>query len=503
MNLADDLFRRAAEAPDRQALAFGDRGWSYRELVSQIRRGAAFLIESGAASGDRIAIILRNRPEQIVALYACWTIGAVPVLVSPLYGPDDFASAMTKTSPRFALVADDLLEARMAIDEQPTAMLHLQDFEQAAGEGPDAPIALAHDHESAILFTGGTTGSPKAVVATHGGTLSTMGKLAAASKNRPAPYDIAPEGVSPNLLALPLFHSGGQQALLFSFHVGRSVALLERFSAQAVDHAVQRHQIDNLFLLPTMFYDLAYADGAVDLSSVRSVLVAGGAVDPQTRSAFERRYGIPLLSNYGSTEIGHVAGWTAHDVRAGAWKPGSAGRVYPGVEIEIRGEDGAALPPGAVGEICVKTGMTTGYVGEADGAEGAIHLDGWVLSGDLGHVDEDGVLYLAGRKREMIKCGGFQIFPVEIEDTLRTHPGVADVAVVGIDDPRLGQIPKAYVVARGGDAVAPEALIAHVRDRLAHYKAVRAVAFVDALPRTAAGKIDRAALSRDMERETA
>lgn len=499
MNLADDLFRRMREAPGRQALAFEDRRWSYAALGAAISAWAGAIAENGIRAGDRVALVLKNRSESVIALYACWAIGAVPVLVSPLYGPDDLVGALDKTAPRLAIVGDDLSDARAAVDGRAIAMIMLSALDGASHDGaPIEPVDLPADHESSILFTGGTTGTPKAVIATHGGTLATMGKLAAASKNRPPPYEIAPDAVSPNLVLLPLFHSGGQQALLFSFHVGRSVALVERFSPEAVHAAVAAHAIDNLFLLPTMVYDLAYAAGTVDLSPVRSVLVAGGAVDPETRAAFERRFNIPLLSNYGSTEVGHVAGWTARDVREGRWRPGSVGRVYAGVEVEVRGDDGRPVVSGDVGEICVRTDLTKGYAGDESSGD-VIHVDGWVLSGDLGRIDADGVLYLSGRKRELIKCGGFQVFPAEVEDALRTSPIVADVAVVGADDPRLGQIPKAIVVPRAGlDAVGDAEramLITHVRERLAHYKAVRAVEFVAALPRTPTGKIDRAALA--------
>jgi len=499
MNLAEDLFRRIAEVPDRPALTFAGRSWTYAALADAVAAQAAALDAAGLTSGERVALVLRNRPESVVALYACWVRGAVPVLVSPLSGPLDLASALDRTAPRLALVSADLDAGFAAAAQAGLPAIAVADLPAApAAYEPVVPLPLAPEHPASILFTGGTTGQPKAVVATHGGTQATLAKLAAASKGRPGPFPPAPPAVPPNLVLLPLFHSGGQQALLFSIHVGRAVALVERFSVAAVAEAAPRLAVDNLFLLPTMLYDLAYAAVPVDLASVRSVLVAGGAVDAETRAAFERRYGIPLLSNYGSTEIGHVAGWTAHDVREGRWRAGAAGRVYPGVEIEIRDEAGRALPDGSIGEICVRTGLTTGYVGSDDAP---IHENGWVRSGDLGHLDADGVLFLAGRKRELIKCGGFQIFPTEIEDLLRTHPGVADVAVVGAPDPRLGEVPKAIIVPRArpdGQPPVADEIIAHVRDRLAHYKAVRRVEFVTELPRTAAGKIDRAALaSRD------
>lgn len=508
MNLADDFFVRMRQAPDRQALAFEDGArWTYETAVGEISARARVLKELGVGRGDRVALCLHNGPECVFFLYACWTIGASPVSVSPLYGPSDLAGSIVKSSPRLAVVDRGLDDALAVISREGLETVSLDDAAgnvksiaaaiRAADHTPVPVISLDADAESSILFTGGTTGTPKAVISTHGGTLAAMGKLAAASKNRPGPYEIAPEGVSPNLVALPLFHSGGQQALLFSYHVGRSVVLLERFRPDRLAAAVAAHAIDNLFLLPTMVFDLAHYAEPIELASVRSVLVAGGALDPETRAVFERRFQIPMFSNYGSTEIGHVAGWTAHDIREGRWKAGSAGRIYPGVEVEIRDDDGTVLPTGELGEICVRTNLTKGYAGN-DGSD-AIHIDGWVLSGDLGYVDADNVLFLAGRKRELIKCGGFQVWPAEVEDVLRTHPLVGDVAVVGRPDARLGQIPKAYVVPRDprnvpGDEERAQ-LIAHAREHLAHYKAVREVDFISSLPRTATGKIDRAALA--------
>jgi long-chain acyl-CoA synthetase len=332
------------------------------------------------------------------------------------------------------------------------------------------------------------------VSTTHDGTFATMSKLALAMKGKPGPYALAPAEASPNLLGMAIFHSGGQQSLLFAFHVGRPVVLLERFRAETAVEMIRRHRIDNLVLLPTMLYDLAHYDVPADLSSVRTALVTGGAAAPELRKLFEERYHVPILANYGATEIGHIAGWTARDVAAGRWVPGSAGRIYDGVELEIRDDAGRVLPEGDVGEIVVRTSLTRGYV---DGAGELVDREGWVRSGDMGRIDAGRILYVVGRKREMIKSGGFQVWPSEIEEVLRRHPMVADVAVVGLPDARLGEVPKAFVVLAGGKGAGGplrDELIRFVRERLAHFKAIRDVAFVAALPRTEAGKINRRAL---------
>lgn len=536
-NIAHDLVRRADEAPGRTALWFEDgRSWTYAELRDAAGRVAAGLRAAGIAPERRVGVFLPNGPDLVLALYGSWLAGVVPVAVSALYTPDELSGSVAKVDPDLVVVAGpgdaaDRLRAdgrRIAVlGAAASGSVAAASGSVAAGSGsvaagsgddgavraglgadvvrldadPDAPIVphpVTPDDDGAVLFTGGTTGTAKAVSLTHGGVRKSVSDLALAMKGgEPGPYPLV--DASPNLLLLPLFHSGGQAAFLFAFHVGRAAVLVSRFRVETVVRMVAEHRIDNLFLLPTMVYDLTYADGDAALDGVRSILVAGQALDPIVRRDFERRFGIPILSNYGATELGHVAGWMGRDLREGRWKPGAAGRIYETAEVEIRDPDGNALPIGETGEICVRTGITKGYVDQGDdGASMLVDEHGWVSSGDMGHVDEDGVLFLAGRKRDLIKTGGFQIWPAELETTLREHAAVRDVAVIGVPDPRLGEIPRACVVLADGVAVDGTAgvLIAHVRDRLAHFKAIRDVVFLDALPRTDAGKVDRGALMR-------
>lgn len=448
-----------------------------------------------------MAIAVPNRPEVVALLHGAWRLGAVPVTISSLYNRDELAKTLRQTCPRLVAVTP----RTPPVGGWETLCLtpdNMEEWESAeAGESAVDPVEMQDSDEAVVLFTGGTTGLPKPVVTTHGGTMGAVARLAAVSKGRPGPYRMAHPAVPPNLLALPLFHSGGQQALLFAFYVGRPLLLMRKFNACRVVELVARHRVDNLFLMPTMLYDLLALEGSVDLSTVRAVLVAGQALASQLRRRFEERFGIPIATNYGSTETGHVAGWTRADLAAGRWKPGSAGRVYEGVNMEIRDEGGRQLDLGEVGEICVQSDLAKGYLGDRE-ESGKLVRNGWVYSGDMGYLDDDGVLFLVGRKRDMIKTGGFQVWPAELEDALRSHPAVADVAVTGVSDQRLGEVPKAFVVASGtvSDGMDVE-LMEYARDRLAHFKAVRQVEFLAALPRTETGKIDRALLERpDLER---
>ncbi len=506
MNLARDLERRATEVGDRTGLYFEDgRSWTFAELDGAAGAVAEALRSQGVGRGDRVATYIRNGPELVFAIFGAWKVGAVPVTISGLYNGIELAESIEKTTPTLVLADDHDPESLSAALTRTGASARLVVGRisgiAALGQSGSARVTapdVADDDEAGILFTGGTTGRPKAVSVTHGGIQASLARLAQVSKGRPGPYEAVPPEVGPNLVALPLFHGGGQHTLLFAFHVGRAAVLWERFRVSTLSRLLDEHRFDNLFLLPTMLYDVVHAEDPPDLSSVRSVLIAGQALSIHLRRRFEERFAIPIVMNYGSTEIGHVAGWTAADMRAGLWKPGSAGRVYDGVRMEIRDDEGRALPRGQEGEIVVFSAMAPEYV---DDPEATSHLveDGWVHSGDIGYVDDDGVLFLVGRKRDMIKCGGFQVWPEEIEEALRSHPLVLDVRVLGVPDERMGEIPKAIVVRAPDPAVGDDDLAAQLvdlaRTRLAHFKAPRAVVFVAELPRSEAGKVRRDALA--------
>ena len=506
MNLAEDLLRRADEVPDRIGLYFEDgRVWTFRQWAERSGRLASALASLGVQRGDRVGLFLPNSPELAFALYGCWRMGAVAVPMSSLYNADELASSLDKTSPAILVVHPDTASVARCARSGDLRLAALGaeagddmiDLEALAAASEPMSGCEPDPQDAVILFTGGTTGLPKAAVMQHSGTLAAVTTMTQASKGGvTGPYPAAPEGTPPNLVVWPLFHAGGQQPMLVALHAGRSIVLVRRFSVEVVARMVAEHHLDNVFLAPTMIYDLVATREQIDLSGLRSVLSAGQRLDPELQRRFEERYGIPILQSYGSTETGHVAGWTGADLKAGRWKPGAVGRIYPGVDAQIRDEDGQVLEVGETGELWVGTSVTSGY---ADTAESDLFDGhGYVRSGDVGWIDADGVLFLVGRRREMIKTGGFQVWPAEIEAVLRTHPLVADVAVVGAPDERLGEIPVAFVVTAGDlDPSLEDArrsLIDHTREHLAHFKAIRAVEFIDALPRSEAGKVARGEL---------
>ncbi|MBM7078657.1 class I adenylate-forming enzyme family protein [Micromonospora humida] len=512
-NLVGILEGRCADRGDLPGLYAEDGRWWTFDQIDLLAGGvAAALRAEGVGPGDRVACYLTNGPEIVFLLFGAWKIGAVPVTVSSLYNAAELAESVAKTAPRLLLVDDRrpdvvaaFLAARSDLDGNGAAV-PVRSVTTSLTGVPELPwrrearvtgVEVGPQAEACILFTGGTTGRPKAVSVTHGGTRESLMRLARVTTGTEAEGS-ATRDARPNLIALPLFHSGGQHALLFAYFVGRPAVVWERFGVDRLADLMPRFGFDNLFLLPTMVFDIVHAERELPFDGVRSVLVAGQAISWPVRRAFEERYRVPILVNYGSTEAGHIAGWTGRDMKSGRWKPGSAGRVYPGVELEIRDDAGAALPTGAQGEVVVRSALTRGYVDDA-AASAELVRDGWVHTGDMGYVDPDGVLFLVGRKRDMIKCGGFQVWPEEIEDELRGHPLVQDVRVLGRSDDRLGEIPVALVVRAADDTVddtdLAARLVAYARERLAHFKTPRRIEFVPALERSATGKISRAAAS--------
>ncbi|TDC92296.1 class I adenylate-forming enzyme family protein [Actinomadura sp. 7K507] len=508
-NLAGILEARARDRGQSIGLHGEDgRSWTFDQIDLLAGGVAESLAAEGIGAGDRIAFYLTNGPEIVFFLFGAWKLGAVPVTISSLYNASELAESVAKTDPKLLLVdvrrvdvLNDFDAAQVIVRSVgPTAapgtpVAGVRPLEWG-GEARVGAVEVEGDRESCILFTGGTTGRPKAVSVTHGGTLGSLQRLTRVSTGSEEQGTAAPDA-RPNLIALPLFHSGGQHSLLFAYFVGRGAVVWERFGVERLAVLMERFAFDNFFFLPTMVFDILHAERDLPFEGVKHILVAGQAISWTVRRDFELRYGVPILMNYGSTESGHIAGWNSRDMKAGLWKPGSAGRVYPGVELEIRSDEGIALPAGSEGEIVVRSELTKGYVDDAE-ASAALVRDGWVHTGDIGHVDEDGVLWLSGRKRDMIKCGGFQVWPEEIEDVLREHTLVRDVRVLGRPDDRLGEIPVATVVRRT-DAEFPDrdladALTALARERLAHFKTPRLVEFVPELERSATGKVSRASV---------
>jgi long-chain acyl-CoA synthetase len=331
------------------------------------------------------------------------------------------------------------------------------------------PDEVDDGDEALILLTSGSTGEPKGVVLTHGSGWSNLRATVAAFRSDTDPSARADGDSPPNLVANPFSHTGGVVRLLLALYVGRRLVVLRKFDAVKTKKLIDAHGINQLMLL-----DLPSGD---DLGPVRYVSSGTAPLPPRLREEFEARFGVPVLQAYGQTEaFGGIAVESVKDVLSGRRRPNSVGRPLPGVEVAI----------GDSGEICVRTASSmSGYAGSS--TPGPVDADGWLHTGDVGHLDDDGYLYVTGRLKSTIICGGFNIVPEELEATLVADSSVRAAVVVPLPDDRLGEIPVALVEARDTS----DRILSRCRDKLVGYKRPRRLFVVDALPLLASGKVDR------------
>jgi long-chain acyl-CoA synthetase len=468
---------RAAERPDYPFLWVEERGpWLLGDLGSEASALGGVLRSGGIGPGDRVVLRLGNDALFLPGLAGIWLAGAAAVVMHPA-AP---AGELARVQEAFGISAVVTLEDGRLVTSTTGG----------ASAGGPGDTAL-------VLLTSGSTGEPKGVALSHQAVWENLRATVSAFRSDTRPTPIPTDPKPPNLIANPLSHTAGVVRLLFALYVGRPVVLLRKFDARAAHRAVQRHGIDHLTLNPAMLRMLLdELEPGENLGAVRYVSSGTAPLPPALREAFEARFGVPVVGAYGQTEaFGAIAVENVRDVLAGRRRPGSVGRPLPGVEVRIVGADGQAAASGEDGEIQARSrSVTSGYIG-TDTAP-PLTADGWLRTGDLGHLDTDGYLFITGRLKNLIICGGFNIVPEEVEARLVEDPDVRAAAVVALPDERLGEIPVA-VVESASDAAD---ILARVAERLTTYKRPRLLFTVDTLPRVANGKVDQPEVRRLAEK---
>jgi long-chain acyl-CoA synthetase len=464
-----------------------------RALTERIDRELA---AGGCGSGGRVAVVLGNRMESVAALIAIFRADRTLVTISPLQPAERLSADLVASGADYVLAPESLWREKAfadAVVELGATAFSVDGTEvairtKATREPREGDPAIAIE-----MLTSGTTGPAKRVPL---GRRQLEASLTAALRhnNRPEATDKPPLTGAVGMVTLPIVHIGGLWALLQSLVAARPIVMLERFSMSGWHNAIKEHKPILVGLPPPAIREVLNSDiPGEDLASVRAVTSGTAPVDPVMVDAFVARYGIPILITYGATEFaGAVAGWTLKDFRA-SWanKKGSVGRPFPGVQLQVVDEDGTVLPAGQTGRLQVASPQ----VGDS--------ADRWVTTSDLAHIDGDGYLYIDGRADDVIVRGGFKIAPDTVVRALRTHDAVADAAVAGLADARLGQIPVAAVVLRSAMTATGDELRAHCRASLTPYEVPVQVFVVDELPRGAALKIDRRRLVATLEKLTA
>ena len=494
-----------ARHPGRTAIVGDDRRIDYAGFWREVQGFARALRARGLQAGERVAILLPNRIEAAVACYGAWLAGGIAVPLNAQARERDFQAWLAHCDARHVVFErrhGDAVAAIDAIDATRTTPTGHWTIERWAidaehplvdGGGSDAdapgfdPAGIASDDIALILYTSGTTGAPKGVTLTHGNLL--------ANAEAVVRY-LALDERDSVLSILAFYYAYGASVLHTHLISGGCVVLAQNllFPHLLMD-TIARERITGFSGVPSTFALLLervkLAD--YDLSSLRYLTQAGGAMSPVlTRRLRAALPDARLFVMYGQTEATSRLTWLPPEHLDE--KLGAVGIPVDGVELRIVREDGRDADTGDTGEVRVRgPNVMRGYWKNPD-ATAAVLVDGWLRTGDLGHLDADGVLWLAGRRSDMIKTGAHRVHPGDIEDVIAELPGVSEVAVVGIDDSVLGQVIKAFVVAPGLPPNSGNHIKAHCRERLATYKIPRDIAFVTTLPRTASGKVRRAAL---------
>jgi len=417
----------------------------------------------------------------VVAYLAALWVGAVAVPLNPMAPPAELERELAALEPKLALACGPGVSMLGAAAAQGVVRVDLDALPGTRA----AMVERGDDDVAVLLFTSGTAGTPKAAMLTHGNLAANIRQVLDHPGLRVESSDVT-------LGALPFFHVFGLNVVLgVSLAAGATVALDEHFDPVDTATAVHTHGVTVLAGVPTMFAAWVAADLAPDTFSTVRLAVSGAAELPaDVAGAFQERFGVELDQGYGLTEAAPIVTTTA--LMEGAPPPGSIGPPIPGVEVRLVDADGAEALTGDPGELWVRgPNVFAGYWRDAEATARVLTDDGWLRTGDVAVVDDDGGLRLVDRAKDLIIVSGFNVYPVEVEDVLRTHPGVADAAVVGEPSARTGEAVVAYVQAVRGHDLDPDALSTHSAHALARYKCPSRYEIVDDLPRALSGKLLR------------
>jgi long-chain acyl-CoA synthetase len=487
MNLAalgDESVRKYGEFV---SLRFEGRDVTNVEQQREASRLANALRRLGVGAGDRVVVLLPNCPEVLQAYGGILRVGAVVVPVIFLLSVEEVRHILADSGAKVAITSPELASKLEGFGgpvvlvggDAPGArswpeLLAPESGEFATVDRADADLAV-------ILYTSGTTGKPKGVALSHA-------NLEANARSAASLWELDRERW--NLAVLPLSHSYGLTVMNSGNILGTRAVLLRWFNPELVLEAIQAHRVQSMSGVPTMLVYLLHSPEAdrFDTSSMRLWGSGAAPLPLEIVEPFEKKFGGRLLEGYGLTEASPVV--SAHRL-SGVRKLGSVGTPIPGVEVRILDDDDRVLPEGEIGEICVRgANVMLGYYGLPEETARTLR-NGWLHTGDMGRLDEDGFLFVVERKKDLIIRGGFNVYPREVEDVLYAHPGIAEAAVVGISDPLMGEEVRAWVAPKSGVDLAADEIIAFCQERLAKFKCPKEVRFTAALPKSPIGKILR------------
>jgi fatty-acyl-CoA synthase len=500
----DWIQRHAERTPDKLALidAHTGREFTYAQLNERANRFASFMKdELGIQQGDRVSILAANSSDYFEILFACGKMGAILNTLNWRLAPPELEYIINDCTPSVLIYEPDFAQAVEELrpqincehyvvmaDEAPEGEW-IYEGALAAGSPQGVPMPILEYTDTwAILYTSGTTGRPKGAQVTYGNFFYNavgMGQAIALSSQ-----DV-------NLNVLPTFHAGGLGLYAGPIlHAGGTLVVMRAFDPKRFLELMEKWKVTVLLLVPSIFLMLAEFPefDQYDLSHVRSWASGGSALPPAVVEQYAVK-GIIIQQGFGMTETGPTVFIIEKENALN--KAGSVGKPVLHTDVCIMDEAGNILGPDEVGELCIRGGnVTTGYWNRPEATAEAL-IDGWLHSGDAAKYDQEGYYYIVDRWKDMFISGGENVYPAEVENVIYEHPAVAEAAVIGVPHPKWQEVGKALVVVKEGHELTEEEIIAFCQGKLARYKIPKSVAFVDVLPRTAAGKV----LKRELRKQ--
>lgn len=502
MNIFRSLEAHALRDPEKTAVVAEGKRISYGELFARVNRLAGALHGMGLKKGDRLALLMHNCPEFLVSFYAAMKLGLITVSLNVMYKHEEASYILDHSKPEALILHEDYLPVVGGIQgvgrgRPRKIVLYREEAERGGGNSfrdlldrseEDPPtVEPGPDGEAVIAYTSGTTGFPKGAVHTHQNILVHLEGIR---------KHLAFDSTDVFLAGLPFFqlvafliHPG------LALHAGGTVVILEKFEPKAFLQTVKEEGVSFFAAVPTIYHMIHAVSESmdVDLSTVRFGICAGSPLSMELRQKFEEKFHFRIIHCYGMTEICLIA--SCED--PGSEPKGvSVGNVMPYIRLRIASDEGGEAKEGEVGEIQIGAERSLLSYWNAPAETDQALREGWFGTGDVGRLDEEDHLHIVDRKKDMIIRGGFNVFPAEIERVLLADERVEEAAVIGIPHPRLGEVPKAFVALKQGARVEEKELVALTRAKLANFKALEEVEFVDPgfFPRNALGKIVKTAL---------
>jgi long-chain acyl-CoA synthetase len=509
LNLASVLRNSAARYPTLTAAIDGGLRLTYAELDEGARRFAGELLAAGVQPGDRVAVMVPNVTGFTIAYFGVLYAGCVVVPLNTLLVANEVAFQLEDSEARALVVHAQTAAIGLEAAERAPGCRHVytlglaaashpakaRRFEDVVQSGPAADLAqTAGDDTAVILYTSGTTGKPKGAELTHFGLYYNAQILAERIFSRWPDKIVVLRPGDVALAALPLYHAFGQtniqNAMLYS---GATISYLLRFCPADAAAAIARDRVTFFAGVPTMYIALLNDPQVADeqLATLRHCVSGGAALPIEVKQQFTQRFGLAVQEGYGLTETSPLACMQSIDETA---KAGTIGKAAFGVEMKIFDEQDREVPRGERGEIVIRGhNIMKGYFKRPEATAEAMR-NGWFHSGDIGFVDEDGDFIIVDRKKDLIIRGGYNVYPREVEEALYAHPAVAEAAVIGVPDARLGEEVKAIIAFRPGMSATVEQIVQHCKTLVAAYKYPRIVTILDTLPKGPTGKILKRAL---------